>query len=91
MYQIVYHESVVSDLKKITKTDKQKIKKSIEKKLAQNPLLYGEPLRSSLSGYRKLRVGEYRIVYVIQPQDRTLIIIIAHRKDVYERVHKRID
>lgn len=90
MYKIIYHESVVDDLKKITKTNLLNIRKAIEKKLAHNPLIFGEPLRSSLSGHRKLRVGDYRIVYRIEPIQETIIIIIAHRRDVYTRVKKRI-
>jgi len=91
MYHIHYHESVIDDLQKITKTDKQKIKKAIEKKLMTNPLIFGEPLRSNLVGYRKLRVGEYRIVYQIVKQENTLIIIIAHRRNVYDRVGHRME
>jgi mRNA interferase RelE/StbE len=90
MYTVIYHESIADDLKKITKKDKEKIKKAIEKKLTTNPIIFGEPLRSNLIGYRKLRVGEYRIVYQIKEKEKTLIIIIAHRRNVYGFVKKRI-
>jgi len=90
MYKIVYHESVVRDLKKITKADREKIRKAIEKKLMLNPLLFGEPLRSSLVGYRKLRVGEYRIVYHVMDDNTLIVIIIAHRRNVYDFVKKRV-
>ena len=49
------------------------------------PEKYGEPLRRTLKGYRKLRVGYYRIVYEIENQY-IFILGIAHRKIVYERM-----
>ena len=89
-YQILYHESVLSDIEKITKADRKKIQKAIEKKLRTNPVLFGKPLRSSLSGYRKLRVGEYRVVYQVLPKKKVLVIVIAHRRHIYIRAEKRI-
>ena len=91
MYEIIYHEAVVRDLKKITKADREKIRKSIEKKLMINPLLFGEPLRSNLVGYRKLRVGEYRIVYHVMNDNTLIVIIIVHRRNVYDFVKKRLN
>ncbi|MES2504791.1 MAG: type II toxin-antitoxin system RelE/ParE family toxin [Myxococcota bacterium] len=45
----------------------------------------GKPLRYSLKGHRRLRVGDYRVVYRIEPQNQTVVIIaIKHRKDIYE-------
>ena len=90
MYNVIYHEAVVRDLRKITKTDRGKIRKAIERKLMLNPLLFGEPLRSNLVGYRKLRIGEYRIVYHIMDDSTLIIIIIAHRRNVYDFVKKRL-
>lgn len=90
MYEIVYHESVRDDLKKNTKTDVVKIKTAIEKKLMHDPVIFGEPLRSSLVGHRKLRVGNYRIVYRIEPIKKTIVIIIAHRREVYKKARKRL-
>ena len=42
-----------------------------------------------MKGYRKLRVGDYRIVLKLQNED-ILILGICHRKDVYERMEWRI-
>ena len=49
-----------------------------------DPIAFGKPLRYSLKGHRRLRVSDYRIVYRIESQTNTVIIIaIKHRKDVY--------
>ena len=54
-------------------------------------LLVGDgPLRKTLKGYRKLRVGDYRIVLEIDDNN-IYILGICHRKDVYTRVEKRVN
>jgi len=52
------------------------------------PHKYGEPLRKTLKGYWKLRVGDYRVVFKIVVTE-VWIMGIIHRKNVYERVRKR--
>jgi mRNA interferase RelE/StbE len=54
-----------------------------------DPLSYSAPLRKSLKGYRKLRVGDHRVIFRL---DKTMIkvLIIGHRKDVYESTPSRM-
>jgi mRNA interferase RelE/StbE len=47
-----------------------------------DPVGFGKPLRYSLKGHRRLRVGDYRIVYRIE-NNNVLIVAIKHRKDIY--------
>lgn len=90
MYEILYHPLVVSsDIPKLGNTEKKRIKRAIESKLADHPELYGTPLHQSLVGYRKLRVGDYRVVFRILKY-KVMIFIIAHRSVVYNKVNKRI-
>lgn len=43
-------------------------------------------LTGPLSGSFRYRVGDYRVVYRIEDDDRVVIVlIIAHRSEVYER------
>jgi len=42
------------------------IKNATERRLMVDPIKYGDPLRKTLKGYRKLRLGDYRIVYKIE-------------------------
>lgn len=91
MYELQYHPLVVrEDIPKLSSTWRQKIQLAIEQKLATQPDLFGKPLRRSLKGYRKLRVGDYRIVFTIS--GRTVhILAILHRSVVYNRVQKRAE
>jgi len=53
------------------------------------PTLYGKPLRATLKGYWKLRVGDYRVVYAIQGTD-LIIYAVCHRREVYQLITRRI-
>ena len=83
-FNVTYHQDVKDiDLPKINKDIKLRIKKAIEERLMNDPLKYGKPLRKSLKGYWKLRVGDYRVVYKIEGSN-IIVLAIIHRKEVYK-------
>jgi mRNA interferase RelE/StbE len=85
MYKIEYIETVTNDLSNISKGDKERIRKAIEKKLATNPIEFGKPLQYSLKGLRRLRVADFRIIFRIEEDIKAVLIVkIGHRKEVYE-------
>lgn len=66
-FSIIYHYLVVrSDIPRLSVLWRRKVQSAIEEKLTTNPDLYGKPLRRSLAGYRKLRVGDYRVIFRIE-------------------------
>ena len=85
-YQIRYLEDVIrTHIPNLSSTARILIKRAIEERLTVDPIGFGKPLRYSLKGHRRLRVSDYRIIYRIEPQTNTAIVIaIKHRKDVYE-------
>ncbi len=85
-YQIEYLISVIKeDIVLLPKKTKAIIKKAIEERLMVDPIGFGKPLRYNLRGHRRLRVGDYRVVYRINSNLKTVIIVaIKHRKDIYE-------
>ena len=90
MYEVLYADEVVEyDLPNIPEPRKTEIKKAIESKLTNRPEVYTRPLRRSLKGYRKLRVGDYRIVLRIE-ENTVKIFIIQHRSTVYTTAPKRV-
>jgi mRNA interferase RelE/StbE len=89
-FNVFYHQDVKDiDLPKINKDVKLRIKKAIEERLMTDPLKYGKPLRKSLKGYWKLRVGDYRVVYKIE-ESNVIVLAIIHRKEVYNDVKSRL-
>jgi len=89
-YEIFYVDKVVkNDIPKISGLYRNRVKQAIETKLVSQPDLYGKPLRKSLKGYLKLRVGDYRIIFRIE-NNKVKIFAIAHRRVVYEIMSGRI-
>ncbi len=88
-FRILYHPEVKADVSRINKKLRSRIKKAIETRLMTSPQRYGEPLRKTLKGYWKLRVGDYRIVFKVSGNELTIFAVI-HRKTIYEVIGKRL-
>lgn len=88
-FDLIYHPDVRDvDISALNKTLRKRIKKAIETRLSTEPHQFGEPLRKTLKGYWKLRVGDYRVVFKIVKKE-VRILGILHRKKVYDLVGKR--
>lgn len=84
MFQILYHPDVVRrDLPGLNRDVKDRLKTAIENRLTNAPQDYGKPLRGALRSVWSLRVGDYRVVYLIEG-DKVRILQVAHRRDAYE-------
>lgn len=86
-YAIHYHVEIPKDIATIPNNIKIRIKKAIEQRLLNDPIKYGAPLRRSYQGYRKLRVGDYRIIYRVDEKE-IIILKIGHRSEVYKKERK---
>jgi mRNA interferase RelE/StbE len=86
--KVTYHPDIGNDLAGIAEPLKGRIRKAIEERLAKAPERYGEPLRRTLKGYWKMRVGDYRTVF--EPSSESVLVLaIRHRKEVYRILEKR--
>lgn len=82
-YRIEYLASVVKDdIPALDAAARRQIRAAIESRLARNPIEVGKPLQYSLRGCRRLRVGDYRVIFQIEG---TVVVIvkIGHRREVY--------
>jgi len=85
MYTVFYLIEVTKDIKKIPANIRKSIKSAIELRIMLHPFSYGKPLRYSWKGHRRIRVGDYRIIYrIIEEKKEVLVVAIKHRKEVYE-------
>jgi len=85
LFEIVYHPDVpTKDLPRLSLDIKQRIRTAIERKLKIAPQEFGAPLRRSLKGYWKLRVGDWRVIYKVE-QATIEILRIGHRREVYDQ------
>lgn len=89
-FVLKYHPLVLAqDLSKIDSANKSRIKSAIKEKLILAPEIFGRPLRKTLKGNRKLRVGDYRIIFKLK-ENIIKILIIGHRSEVYREALKRL-
>ena len=91
-WNITYHKEVERDLKSLGSFAAKRILRAIDSKLTQAPLDFGQPLTGNLSLLRKLRVGDYRIVYqVITHEVIVYVLAVGPRRDkeIYTAASKR--
>jgi mRNA interferase RelE/StbE len=89
-YEVIYHLDVPQkDLPGIPRNLRERIRTAIEERLIKDPVLTGKPLRQSLKGHRKMRVGDYRLIYRVDGS-KIIILMIGHRKMVYSKIFGRM-
>ena len=70
----------------MAKPDRARIVAAIDR-LAETPHL-GTSLKGDLRGLRRIRVGDYRILYEVRDKELVVLVVrIAHRRDAYRRTH----
>ena len=68
----------------MAKPDRARIVAAIDR-LAETPHL-GTSLKGDLRGLRRIRVGDYRILYEVRDKELVVLVVrIAHRGDAYRR------
>ncbi len=66
-----------------------RIEAAISGRLTKAPEAYGKPLAANLSGYWKMRVGDYRVIYKVVKKE-IWILGIINRRDVYREIVRRL-
>jgi mRNA interferase RelE/StbE len=83
-YLIEYEPEALADLAKLDQFVRNRIIKKINW-LAENfEQITPQPLTADLSGFFKLRVGDYRVIYEFDRAEATIFIDqVRHRREVY--------
>jgi mRNA interferase RelE/StbE len=81
VYKVKIKKSVGRDLRKINRTQVRTILGKIESELSKTPESC-PALTGKFAGLRKLRVGDYRIIFSILGET-VLILRVSHRKEAY--------
>lgn len=81
-YSIRIKRSAAKELSRIAKPERVRLVQAIDR-LAQEPLR-GKSLKGELRGLRRIRVGDYRVVYEVQDRQLSILVIrVRHRRDLY--------
>ena len=96
IFEIKFTLDGLKDVQRLDGSIKQKLKNTLNKKLASDPLGYGTPLRAPLVNYYKHEFATHRIIYRVYPP-RNLVVICAvgprksgHVQDIYEQFNKLV-
>lgn len=85
-WTIEFDPGALKDLQRLDKTAQKQIVGYLETRIAfaENPQLFGKPLRGRLKNFWRYRVGDYRIICDVQDDRlKVLVVAVGHRKDVY--------
>ena len=83
-FSIRIKKSALGELRGVTGPDRARIVAAIDR-LAETPHL-GTALKGDLRGLRRIRVGDYRVVYEVQDDELVVLVVrVAHRRDAYRR------
>ncbi|BET35386.1 MULTISPECIES: type II toxin-antitoxin system RelE family toxin [Wolbachia] len=89
-YTIIFLDSVLEeDLPNLPKKVRSRAIDAIKERLTVNPIDFGESFCYKLKGFRRLRVGDYRIMYYTDTKKHEVTIVtIGHRDTIYEKALK---
>jgi mRNA interferase RelE/StbE len=76
-WTVIYHRDFESDLKRVGPAVARRIMRAIDTKLTRDPLRFGSPLSGNPADFRKLRMGDYRIVYQVVEEKVTVFVLAA--------------
>lgn len=88
-YKIEVRKSFSAEFEKIPKRYQTNINKKIA--LLETRPNIGKMLTGSLSGIRRIRIGDYRVAYKIY-ENRLVVLLLkaGHRKDFYEKLTRLV-
>lgn len=92
-WTVIYHQDIEDDLESVGPSAARRIMRAIDTKMIKAPSQFGAPLSGNLSGFRKLRIGDYRVVYqVVDAKVTVLVLAVGPRRDkeIYKAATKRI-
>ena len=81
-YAIRIKASAARELQRIEKSKREHLIAAIDR-LAENPFA-GSALKGELRGLRRIRVGDYRLLYEVRERDLLVLVLrAAHRREAY--------
>lgn len=91
-WTVVYHHAVEDDLESIGPSAARRVVRAIDDKLTRAPLQFGAPLAGNLAEFRKLCVGDCRVVYQVRERNVVVFVLAVgprRDKEIYRAALKR--
>lgn len=92
-YKVVYTKLSQKDLNKLDPSIVRRILKKVDEFSRQSdPLEFAKKLIGFVLDTYRFRVGDYRVVFRLDPQNQQLVILVVlrvrHRKEVYKNLEQ---
>lgn len=92
-YKVVYTKLSQKDLNKLDASIVRRILKKVDEFSRQSdPLEFAKKLIGFVLDTYRFRVGDYRVVFRLDPQNQQLVILVVlrvrHRKEVYKNLEQ---
>jgi len=85
VYEPAFHPDVAKDLQGLDKNVRLRILDKIRWLLEHVEELHHKSLTAQWEGMHRLRVGDYRVVYGIDRNNKRIVIYaVGHRRDIYK-------
>ncbi|MBI2058410.1 MAG: type II toxin-antitoxin system RelE/ParE family toxin [Nitrospirae bacterium] len=89
MYKVEFLEEAAQDWLDLDHSVRKRLFAAIER-LRSHPDLYGKPLAQPLHRLRRIRSGDFRIVYRVNEGTKTVEVgVVCHRSQVYQIALRR--
>ncbi len=83
-FEIRWHEKAVKDLKRLDKKTSRRIIDKVKNHLIKKPIKLSKSLKGRFQGLFRYRVGDYRVIFVLDyEKEELLILAVNHRKNIY--------
>ncbi|MEN8236900.1 MAG: type II toxin-antitoxin system RelE/ParE family toxin [Pseudomonadota bacterium] len=87
IYKALFTPQAAKSLKKLPSNIRNLISRKIDT-LLENPFPYNSEKLKGYQSLHKTRVGDYRIIYQVEQESITIVIVrIGHRREVYQKLH----
>jgi mRNA interferase RelE/StbE len=84
-YQVEFEAEAIDDLDRMDATIRQRLLRKINWLGLNFEEVSHQGLSDNLSGSYKLRVGDYRVIYLINSEEALLVVLrVGHRSEIYD-------
>jgi mRNA interferase RelE/StbE len=84
-YKILFLEQTLKELSSFDKKSIERILYKVSTHLVKSPAKLGKRLKGDYAGFFKYRVGDWRVIYHLDEENKTITITkIGHRREVYK-------
>jgi mRNA interferase RelE/StbE len=85
-WKIEFEQDAIRQLNRLDKSVRHRIVEYLEARVAasDDPRKFGKLLRGDKSGFWSYRVGDYRVICLLEHQGSVIVVVsVGHRRDVY--------